>query len=127
MDGELVSCPKPARIEKTAPKRVKRTSVKHAASEVVYDKNRAIRLQSNPVCERCGMFRASVVHHILPRSAGGGHELSNLKSLCNGPASNGCHDAVHAAPEDSYREGFLRRRFPREGDFHFYDPKAVTE
>jgi len=118
-DGVLVSCPKPARVEK-APKRIRAVSPKNRASEAVYDENRALRLQQNPICQRCGMYRASVVHHILPRTPkNSDHSLPNLMSLCDGPGSNGCHKAVHDFPADSYREGWLRRRFPRPGDYWY--------
>lgn len=45
------------------------------------------------------------VHHLLRRSQGGTHDLSNLLSLCSV-----AHQWVHANPADAYRLGLLRRR-----------------
>ncbi len=107
------------------PGRMRRTSVKNAALEAVYVKNRAIILAQHPVCQRCTVRPSSHVHHVLPRSAGGGHELHNLLALCDGPfydASGvvmGCHFEVHAAPVDAYREGWMRRKHPKPGDRHY--------
>ena len=89
--------------------------------------HRAIVLARHPVCQRCGIRPASHVHHILPRSAGGGHGLHNLLALCDGPfhdragVAMGCHFEVHAAPADAYREGWLRRRHPKPGDAHYIE------
>jgi|GEM_PF-4758463 len=66
------------------------------------------------VCERCGMRRSVHAHHVLLRKHGGSDLAANLKALCDE-----CHREVHAAPGDAYREGFLRRRFPKPGDFHY--------
>lgn len=57
-----------------------------------------------PVCPS-GDHRADEVHHMLPRSAGGGHELANLLPCCGD-----AHDYIHAHPAESYERGWLRRR-----------------
>ena len=46
----------------------------------------------------------TVVHHMLMRSQGGGHEPENLVALCNS-----AHLHVHANPAESYESGLLIR------------------
>lgn len=64
-----------------------------------------------PTCEQNGIHPGEQcrggleVHHKLPRSAGGGHDLDNLLTLC----SYG-HQVVHAHPTESYDRGWLIRR-----------------
>jgi 5-methylcytosine-specific restriction endonuclease McrA len=60
----------------------------------------------NPLqlCERCRQARATVLHHKLRRSQGGGNDDENLARLC-AP----CHSNIHMHPEDSYREGWMVR------------------
>lgn len=63
--------------------------------------------RDNHTCQNCGASGESVelhAHHIVPKSKGGSHELSNLKALCSE-----CHKAIHGdsmaptAKEDSSR------------------------
>lgn len=44
-------------------------------------------------------------HHILPRSAGGGHNPANLLAVCRA-----CHEYIHNHPAESYKNGWLRKR-----------------
>lgn len=55
--------------------------------------------------------RAMVMHHVLPRSAGGADAVENLLHICAFDGkSTGCHEQIHANPQRSYEAGFLRRR-----------------
>lgn len=60
--------------------------------------------------------RAVHAHHVLMRSQGGRNDPDNGLSLA---LCRNCHEGVHADPEQSYRDGWLRRRNPRAGDFHY--------
>lgn len=52
--------------------------------------------RDNYICQNCGKKGGSNgsaelhAHHIVPKSNGGSHELSNLQTVCSG-----CHDAIH--------------------------------
>lgn len=59
-------------------------------------------------CEVCG-DRAWHAHHILPRSAGGRDDLSNLLAVCHS-----CHRRVHDNPQWAYEHGYLRSRYGRK-------------
>jgi 5-methylcytosine-specific restriction endonuclease McrA len=52
---------------------------------------------------RCG--GGPHVHHVLPRSQGGGHDLSNLLLVCTVH-----HGWIHANPARSYTLGLLLRK-----------------
>lgn len=54
---------------------------------------------ANGICERCGEFPASEVHHRVTRARGGIHHPANLAALCAGPGTNDCHGLVHAFNE----------------------------
>jgi 5-methylcytosine-specific restriction enzyme A len=62
-----------------------------------YQRNRKIVLRrANGRCEQCGTrSRRLQVDHIVPLSAGGTHDASNLQVLCSGPGS--CHARKSAA------------------------------
>lgn len=66
------------------------------------------------ICQRCGMRKSTRAHHIKLRSHGGSDRAFNLLAV-----DEIRHDAIHASPEDSYREGWMCREFPASGDFHF--------
>lgn len=66
------------------------------------------------ICQRCTIRRSTRAHHVLLRKHGGSDHRTNLAALCET-----CHVEVHNAPADSYREGWLRRRYPKPGDWHF--------
>lgn len=53
---------------------------------------------------KCWQEADGGVHHILPRSQGGKHELSNLTSLCRFH-----HSYVHSNPEEAYKIGMLKK------------------
>ena len=57
---------------------------------------RDLYIQKHPLCERCleqgFTVPAALVHHIKPTASGGGHEETNLMSLC---AS--CHAKIHGS------------------------------
>lgn len=46
-----------------------------------YQRNRKLLLASKPPCFRCGGV-ATTADHILPKSRGGGPELTNLRPAC---------------------------------------------
>ena len=48
-------------------------------------------LEEHPICERCRRNKATLVHHIIPRDAGGSDDPINLQALCVV-----CHAQVHA-------------------------------
>jgi 5-methylcytosine-specific restriction endonuclease McrA len=56
---------------------------------------------------RCSA-RAVHVHHRLPTSAGGKHDLANLRALCVEH-----HDFIHIHPTVSYENGWLISRYGR--------------
>jgi 5-methylcytosine-specific restriction endonuclease McrA len=50
-------------------------------------------VRARGLCEYCGKREGAFeVHHIRPRSQGGGDEIENLACLCGGP--QGCHAKV---------------------------------
>ena len=52
-------------------------------STTAWRKRRAEKLALNPTCEHEGCQEPAVEpDHIVPRSQGGGDELSNLRSMC---------------------------------------------
>lgn len=57
------------------------------------------------ICARCSKSGRLQVHHILPRSAGGGHQQENLTALCLL-----CHIWVHDNPKESKEDGWLKDR-----------------
>ncbi|MBK9181447.1 MAG: HNH endonuclease [Acidimicrobiales bacterium] len=50
--------------------------------------------------------RADHVHHVLPRSAGGGDTPEGLLAVCRR-----CHDWIHAHPAWARQVGLLRSRW----------------
>ena len=51
---------------------------------------RRMKIQHGRICAVCGA-RATIVHHLLPISRGGGNDIPNLEALCDR-----CHHARHA-------------------------------
>jgi Restriction endonuclease len=65
-------------------------------------KIRARFVKDNPLCVKCLEFGkltpVEEVHHILPLSKGGTHDVSNLMSLCKS-----CHSKISADEGDRWR------------------------
>ena len=60
-----------------------------------YKRNRDLaRKRANGTCEGCGHRHARLqCDHIIPKSQGGGNELSNLQILCSKEGGGcGCHE-----------------------------------
>lgn len=59
-----------------------------------WNKIRKMKLNKDPLCEECmeaGRYtKATLVHHRLPLSEGGGNNPENLESLCAA-----CHNRIH--------------------------------
>lgn len=54
--------------------------------------------------DECGWY-GTTAHHVLPRSAGGGHEPTNLLWICRQH-----HHFIHTNPERAYELGLLKKR-----------------
>lgn len=92
---------------------MKRVSDKKRKADAAYAKSRVIvmeraygRCEANtPACpprEHAG----TQCHHVLRRSAGGGHDPSNLLYVCDA-----AHDHIHGHVEESLANGWLRSRY----------------
>lgn len=88
-------CPEPASVgqyclshspktdSKTAKPRNRRGNSRARGYTRLYEKNRLIRIQRNPICQHEGCRRVvEETDHILPLALGGTSALSNLQSLC---------------------------------------------
>lgn len=65
------------------------------------------------LCELCGGYRASNIHHRRPRGMGGTkaqwiNEPSNLLALC-GSGTMGCHGMIESNRAEAYDRGWLLR------------------
>jgi 5-methylcytosine-specific restriction protein A len=72
----------------------------------VYRRNRELaRRRANGKCEKCGHRHPKLeCDHIIPKSQGGGNELTNLQILCSGDGSCKCHEAkTHAQRGNAQR------------------------
>jgi 5-methylcytosine-specific restriction endonuclease McrA len=96
---------------------VKRTPLKRktpmkrgGGSYLPYDRRSQVEWRCKGLCEAktpaCTGKQAEV-HHILPRSAGGGHDLNNLLGVCRP-----CHRWIEDHRTISYERGWLRKRGP---------------
>ena len=73
-------------------KRARRESNRAKHSRGALDTNRrAVRVRDGRSCRWCGRGSMLQAHHIKYRSEGGGHELSNLITLCMI-----CHERAHS-------------------------------
>lgn len=64
----------------------------------------AARRRARGICEGCGhAHRRLECDHIVPASQGGTHALSNLRMLCKGPGTCGCHEAKTGAESNANR------------------------
>lgn len=70
------------------------------ARQVVLSRDNHRCVQCHELCNR----GEADVHHLVPRSQGGGDEPSNLITLCDG-----CHGAVHPNQQAVLSQNFLRR------------------
>lgn len=68
-----------------------------------------VRTRDNHQCVRCGARVApGELHHRRRRGIGQDpHAAANLVTLCGGPAHNGCHQWVHAHPQQATEAGFI--------------------
>ena len=71
---------------------------------------RARTLRDHPWCEWCNATTQLSVDHIVPLSAGGGHEPANLRVLCLS-----CH-GKRSAEQSHGRRGLVRPDGTRDGD-----------
>jgi 5-methylcytosine-specific restriction endonuclease McrA len=63
----------------------------------------AVLFRASHRCERCHRTAYQLdVHHLLPRSRGGGHTEDNAAALCRP-----CHIKVHAHTADDWKEWVL--------------------
>jgi hypothetical protein len=75
---------------------------------------RELKVRSQGICEFSTFFeprcvkRATVRHHVVMRSQGGGNDASNLLHLCSAH-----HEYVHAHPAESLERGHLKHWEPK--------------
>ncbi len=71
-----------------------------------------VRRRSGGMCERCGVERATNLHHRRARGMGGTrravHTAEWLLHLC-GTGTTGCHGYIEAHPQISYAKGWKLR------------------
>ena len=60
----------------------------------IYKQYFSLAMDEPVQCEGCGRFNACDVHHLLPRSLGGGNDIENLCAVCRK-----CHDWAHDSPD----------------------------
>lgn len=58
-------------------------------------------LKEYPVCEVCSTRRSELVHHIIPRSAGGTDSEENLLVVCRS-----CHERIHHKDKINQRKKY---------------------
>jgi len=54
-----------------------------------------------------GRGRRWSIHHRIRRAQGNDHTVQNLVLLCGGSEADGCHQVVHANPDESKAGGWL--------------------
>ena len=87
--------------------KIRPESAKHRAYREELARNSVlVAARSHGICEVCGERPATVMHHRLPRSAGGGNDLGNLLHVCQEP----CHAYIHDHPQWAYERGLLLKR-----------------
>lgn len=74
---------------------------------------RPLVLQRNQgMCERCNERPSLVVHHRGGRVGKNANRWENLAALCAFDGQrDGCHEWIHAHPEQSYRDGWLLHKW----------------
>lgn len=84
-------------------------SKRKAAADRVYKKNRTLVYDRDVHCQAVDRIDGHHcngplhVHHILPRSRGGTHDLSNLILLCDA-----AHSHAHSHPVEAEMFGLIR-------------------
>jgi len=82
--------------------------------------------RDNFTCQNCGSLGGQKgntelhAHHVVPKAKGGGHHLSNLKTLCKS-----CHNAVHGG--ESVQGHVQNQSSGLEGILHFPDLAETME
>ena len=64
--------------------------------------------RSGGLCEICGKFRATEIHHRKHKSQGGSDRPENLLHVCGWGNHTGCHGLAHT-DEDRYKFGWAIR------------------
>lgn len=62
-------------------------------------RRRQVYKRDNYRCQNCGVSGEVHAHHVVPISAGGSHETSNLLTLCAD-----CHRATHGSGMRAYTD-----------------------
>jgi len=75
---------------------------------------RTVNARSDGMCERCGQWGGTTLHHRRKRSQGGEWSAANCVSLC-GHGTAGCHGWVEAHPVAAEGEGWHVRPWQRSG------------
>jgi 5-methylcytosine-specific restriction endonuclease McrA len=65
-------------------------TVQRLVEDVLRRRAKQVFAAQNWRCDECGRVEELQSHHIVFRSKGGGHKLSNLRALCPN-----CHDLQH--------------------------------
>lgn len=60
---------------------------------------RLVEQRSGGVCESCGDWPASNIHHRKYLRRGGTHDVHNLLALCGMGNTSGCHGRAHSGAE----------------------------
>jgi hypothetical protein len=74
-----------------------------------------VRQRDEGHCMRCGVMVGAngELHHRRRRGTGEDpHSLANVITLCGGPAHAGCHQWVHAHPNEAREGGFIVSTYP---------------
>lgn len=76
---------------------------------------RLVHERANRMCEfpHC-RARSIVAHHVHRKGQGGSNDPSNGLALCVLH-----HDYIHANTDEAAIRGWIRRNYPRPGDWHF--------
>lgn len=92
-----------------------RTTRRRATQGVLRDNAAKVLERDGYRCRVCGLSWGLQVHHVTFRSQGGGHETSNLVTLCGL-----CHTSVHDRRMriEGDADGDLAVRFPSVATTH---------
>lgn len=95
-------CPQHTQVEDQRYRRYQRDPEINRRYGTVWRKIRTRYLDAHPLCEDClkaGHTTPAVeVHHVVPLSHGGSHDVSNLRALCKP-----CHSRQSARDGDRWR------------------------